>query len=319
MVMDLWRRRFLAQATGAASALALPAWGQADRPLWVAQALSQEFGFPVHFDLHEPEAHELLRGMIVKRGNALDPTDPRILMDTVRGLAYFAFTREPTAQVRLDLAHPQLLPTVADSDTASALRDVKTPSAVFTADWVTAEEVRKRGMQPPGGSNANIFGGVGMLRLPAVLRIAVVQATPANVARYGMTLYSQGDVFTFGAQMDALLMVYRYDEDYRGDFVLQPNGGGGFFVETHAFPHIHAPMNRQCGGFITIGRRLRADRFEFTAFRIPYGHALYIPPHTIHGDSTLLGDYAITVSHTHADTVVLRQEGRIAQKIFAEG
>lgn len=89
---------------------------------------------------------------------------------------------------------------------------------------------------------------------------------------------------------------------------MQKYGGGGIFVETHNFPHIHIPLSAKCGGYIVIGKQLNNNKYHFTAFQIPYGHALYTPSNTIHGDGTLVGEYALTVSDSafcHADTVLM--------------
>lgn len=66
-----------------------------------------------------------------------------------------------------------------------------------------------------------------------------------------------------------------------------------------------------------------ADEFHFTAFRIPYGSALYKPSQTIHGDGTLVGEYALTVADPAlitADTVLVydRDTRRMARGVVPD-
>ena len=106
-------------------------------------------------------------------------------------------------------------------------------------------------------------------------------------------------------------MKYDYTSIYKKDFLMQKYGGGGIFVETHEFPHIHIPLSKSCGGYIVIGKQLSETEFNFTAFRIPFGYALYTPSNTIHGDGTLVGEYGLTVadpSMITADTVLVYNE-----------
>jgi hypothetical protein len=159
------------------------------------------------------------------------------------------------------------------------------------------------------GGDANTFGGMGALLVPEGFRIPTVTATRDNVLYYGLQLIETGSDFSVAsAQTPIALMQYDYTQDYKADFLMKTLGGGGIFVETHDFPHIHIPTSPSCGGYIVIGKQVSADEFHLTAFRIPYGTALYTPSRTIHGDGTLVGEYALTVADPAlitADTVLV--------------
>ena len=67
--------------------------------------------------------------------------------------------------------------------------------------------------------------------------------------------------------------------------------------------------------YIVIGKRVSGRKFHFTAFLIPYGYALYTPSNTIHGDGTLVGEYALTVADSamvSADTVLIYRENTLS-------
>ncbi len=110
----------------------------------------------------------------------------------------------------------------------------------------------------------------------------------------------------FPTEFDLILAKYRYAKNYVKDFLTEVGGGGGYFVETHNFPHIHVPLSPDCEGYLIVGKQLSADTFTFTAFRIPFGYALHTPANTIHGDGTIVGEYAIAVATAaaKADTVL---------------
>jgi len=213
-----------------------------------------------------------------------------------------------------------------------------TPDHVtLEAYWQNMDVLKARNIKLNVGTHANVFGGVGMLRVqspdPTGLKIPTVTANPENVRYYGASLIHATDVpehtglFQVASANRLVFMAYTYESSYVSDFLTQPCGGGGYFVEHHDFPHIHMPLSAtECGGHIVLGKPIATVgsgdnevpdfedpdqgytriRFAFTAFRIPYGYALYSPSNTIHGDGTLIGPYAITVANasTPADTVL---------------
>lgn len=202
-----------------------------------------------------------------------------------------------------------------------AKRDSFVPSSVeppmirVKAQWLTAQQALEAGIKVVSGGSANVFGVMGTLLVPDAFRIPTVTATPENVRYYGLQLIESGHDFAVTSpQYQTALMEYDYTKDYKKDFLMQKFGGGGIFVETHDFPHIHYPTSESCGGYIVIGKQLDAEEFSFTAFRIPYGYALYTPSYTIHGDGTLVGVYALTVADgglASADTVLMYNENTL--------
>lgn len=183
------------------------------------------------------------------------------------------------------------------------------PRVEVDAHWYTAQAALTAGIKVVSGGDANTFGAMGTLLVPPGFSIPTVLATASNVRYYGLQLIRAGEEFAVTTDRYPIaLMQYDYTADYKRDFLMRVHGGGGIFVETHDFPHIHIPSSPACGGYIVIGKRLGPTRFSFTAFQIPYGHALYTPSNTIHGDGTLVGEYALTVADpafTPADTVLM--------------
>jgi hypothetical protein len=180
------------------------------------------------------------------------------------------------------------------------------------ATWYTATEALQHNIKVTAGSSGNVFGAMGALLVPDHFEIPTVTATKENVRHYGLELIENGKELTIRSeQCDIVMMKYDYTDIYKKDFLMQKYGGGGIFVETHEFPHIHIPLSEHCGGYIVIGKQISAAEFNFTAFRIPYGYALYTPSNTIHGDGTLVGEYGLTVadpSMISADTVLIYNE-----------
>lgn len=198
------------------------------------------------------------------------------------------------------------------------------PMIAVRADWYTAQQALEKGIKVVSGGNANTFGGMGALLVPKGFRIPTVTASTDNVRYYGLQLIDSGSDFSVvSTRTPIALMQYDYTGDYKADFLMKTRGGGGIFVETHDFPHIHIPTSPACGGYIVIGKQVAADEFRFTAFRIPYGKALYTPSGTIHGDGTLVGEYALTVADPvliTADTVLIynRETLRMARGVVPD-
>ena len=61
-----------------------------------------------------------------------------------------------------------------------------------------------------------------------------------------------------------------------------------------------------------MGKKLK-DSYQLTAFKIPFGYAIYTGPNVIHADSFLIGDYSVVYSITENYSTVLIQnkEGKI--------
>lgn len=184
-----------------------------------------------------------------------------------------------------------------------------TPHVAVRADWCNAQQALEKGIEVFHGGSANTFGSMGALLVPDGFRIPVVTATQDNVRHYGLQLIDDQTVFSVTSREHQIVMMrYVYSADYKKDYVMQKRGGGGIFVETHAFPHIHVPLSKASHGCIVIGKQVAGRTYHFTAFEIPYGQALYTPAHTIHGDGTLVGEYGIALADSAlatADTVLI--------------
>lgn len=202
--------------------------------------------------------------------------------------------------------------------------DSQTPHTCVDAQWLNTQQALESDVEVVHGGSANTFGGVGALLVPDGFHIPTVLATPENVAHYGLQLLKNHQQFAISSPQHPIIMMrYDYSKDYKQEFLMKEYGGGGIFVETHNFPHIHIPVSPSCGGYIVIGKAVEAHQYHFTAFQIPYGFALYTPANTIHGDGTLVGEYALTVADSAmvtADTVLMYNENtrRMAHQVVPD-
>jgi len=262
-------------------------------------------GRPIYFDLTD-ESREIFESIIISRFSVRDDDDE--VLRTDGGLT---FIEQGTTNWKLGLAETEVFVHNTYQPLADG-NDLDRPDLVAVkAAWCTPEDSRKAHVNVQAGGNANVFYGLGAILVPDGFRIPVVTASKENVMYYGLTLIENDQAFELLSDEFAMVLAkYRYGKNYREDFLTEAAGGGGYFVETHNFPHVHAPLSPDCGGYITIGKRLSADEFNFTAFSIPYGYALHTPANTIHGDGTIVGEHAITVAITsaEADTVLFYNE-----------
>lgn len=203
-----------------------------------------------------------------------------------------------------------------DKESENGIVESKPETARVTADWFTATDALRAGIKVVSGSSANTFGSMGALLVPDGFKIPGVEASPENVRYYGLSLIKDGNEITVKSpECDIIMMKYDYTSIYREEFLMKKEGGGGVFVETHNFPHIHMPLNEKCEGYIVIGKKISEREFDFTAFKIPFGYALYTPPNTIHGDGTLVGEYGLTVADpamAGSDTVLIYNKSTLS-------
>lgn len=199
-----------------------------------------------------------------------------------------------------------------------------TPHVEVKAQWLDTQQALEQGIKVVHGGSANTFGGMGALLVPDGFSIPTVLATQENVRHYGLSLIANKEPFAVSSdEFQIVMMRYDYGKDYKKEFLMKKYGGGGIFVETHNFPHIHVPLSESCGGYIVIGKSVGDGKYHFTAFQIPYGYALYTPSYTIHGDGTLVGEYALTVADSamcHADTVLIynKNSHSMARKVVPD-
>lgn len=261
--------------------------------------MSDNKDIPVYFPLTE-QREILFRSDVVARYSV--GKNPTLVLETKSGMAY---VEAGETAWRLSFAkHVCITP-----------NDSK-DRVMVEASWYTAQQAQQAGIKVVAGSNANVFAGLGVLLVPDGFRIPAVVATPENVKFYGLQLLAKGEAFTLtSTEYDMALIEYDYKKNYRDDFLTQTEGGGGFFVERHNFPHLHIPLDNNCGGYIVIGKQMTQTMFAFTAFNIPHNHALYTPANTIHGDGTLIGNHGITVakSSAKADTVLFYNKRTISK------
>ncbi len=262
--------------------------------------MSEKINFPVYFE-RTMLTDAVVESVDITRYAIKDnhPDKDKIALSTDAGMA---FVEQGVTNWTID-----------NQSNSGMKHNTEVPDMITVkATWYTATEALKNSIKVVSGSSGNVFGAMGTLLVPDNFEIPTATATKENVRHYGLELIENGkDLTVRSEQCDIVLMKYDYTSIYKKHFLMQKYGGGGIFVETHEFPHIHIPLSESCGGYIVIGKRLSETEFNFTAFRIPYGYALYTPSNTIHGDGTLVGEYGLTVadpSMISADTVLIYNE-----------
>ncbi|WP_299197149.1 hypothetical protein [uncultured Amphritea sp.] len=258
--------------------------------------------------MHQPDK-SLLEETIVKSAELTryavkdgEPDTSKVVMSTDGEIA---FVEKGVTNWVIDIASQQ----------AISASQPDTPHVAVNARWYTAQESLEAGIEVFYGGSANNFGSMGTLLVPDGFAIPTVTATRANVKYYGLSLIETGEHFSISSgRYQTAMMRYEYGKDYKKEFLMQTAGGGGIFVETHDFPHVHIPLFDTCGGYIVIGKKVECE-YHFTAFRIPFGYGLITPSGTIHGDGTLVGEYGLTVADSalaSADTVLIYNENSMS-------
>lgn len=269
--------------------------------------MAEILGRVVHFNPAGP-AREIFESIIISRFSLRDPTDE--VLRTDEGTA---FIERGSSRWKLSLSRPEIL--VPTNALPQKKPEDSEPDLVeLSAAWYSAGDDDAARIPIRAAGNANIFRDLGAILVPKDFRIPVVTATRDNVGHYGLALIGDDEVVELRSPEYAMILAkYHYAANYRRDFLLEACGGGGYFVETHNFPHLHVPLTPDCGGFLIVGKRLRSNRFQFTGYRIPWGYALHTPANTIHGDGAIVGMHAISVasSTVAADTVLFYNENTL--------
>jgi hypothetical protein len=164
------------------------------------------------------------------------------------------------------------------------------PHVRATGRWSTFEDA--------DSNDANILGDFATLTLTqSELVIPVAPSTPEALAFYSARLIRIGDDVAFETNSNLPIAVVRIGETYVEDYLKVERLGGGTFIEYHDRPHLHMPLDEASSGCLLFGRS-EGDNLLFSAFEIPFGHAIYTPPYTLHADSYLVGRYLVVYSVT---------------------
>jgi len=165
---------------------------------------------------------------------------------------------------------------------------------------------------------ANILGGNGCYTLPDgedELCIRQAEPNPEHLAYYGGRLVRVGDALRFDTDAPLPVTEISIGKTYAVDFLLKSANGGGEFLETHDRPHFHMPLDEEVEGHLFIGKRDADGLTKISAFQIPYGFGIMMPPWVIHADSHLVGRYLVvySVTKTFSTVTIRKSNGDFAQ------
>ena len=151
------------------------------------------------------------------------------------------------------------------------------------------------------GMAANIFGqNVKFLVDTTSLTVPLLDPTPNLLAYYGAALLSWGDIVSFPNDSYPL-WVMELGVDYVKDYIMNESLGAGMYVEFHHDkPHFHMPLSTDSGGFYLLAKETDEGTFQFSAFKIPYGKAIYTKRGALHNDAGLTG-YRWVVGYDNSD------------------
>ncbi len=161
-------------------------------------------------------------------------------------------------------------------------------------------------------NNSNILGDNGILKLDVnSVDIPVAETTIDNLSFYSTILLKIGDIVQFDIENTLPITTMSIGQNYVKHYLLNENKGGGAYLEYHDTPHFHMKLNENSGGHIILGRIIN-DICYLSAFKIPYGFAIYIKPNVIHCDGYLVGDYLVVYTKSdNYSTVLIKNDNGI--------
>ena len=153
-------------------------------------------------------------------------------------------------------------------------------------------------------NGSNILGNNGTLELNEnCLTIPMAKTTKNNLEFYNAKLLKFDDVVQFDIKDTLPITIMDIGENYVKHFLLDNNKGGGCYLEYHATPHFHMPLDRNSNGYLILGKTINNVCY-LSAFQIPYGFAIYTLPNVIHCDGYLVGKYLVVYTVTEEYSTV---------------
>mgnify|MGYP003389155114 CR=1 FL=1 len=196
--------------------------------------------------------------------------------------------------VQYSVAPGKLVPSAEPIAAGAGTRptaEVETPPQIrLSGTWNTDVAVETE--------QANILGDVGILTLDtASVTIPEAPATAGMMAYYGACLLNMGDAVQLETDADLPVTLMEIGAGYVDEYLHVAEKGGGSYLEWHDRPHLHMPLDSDARGYLILGRRDGED-YLVSAFRIPFGSAVYMPPEVLHADPYLVGNYLVIYSVT---------------------
>lgn len=191
----------------------------------------------------------------------------------------------------------------AASSASETLQDALPPPHLrLTGAWDSSVSVETE--------QANILGEVGILTVDTdAIVIPEAPCTAEMLGFYGGRLLNPGDVFEVDANANLPVTRMEIGAGYADGYLHVASKGGGAYLEHHDRPHLHMPLDEAAGGYLILGCR-DGDDYLVSAFRIPFGSAVYTPPEVLHADPYLTGNYLVVYSVTeNFSNAVLRARG----------
>ncbi|MEM9738158.1 MAG: hypothetical protein AAF770_03665 [Bacteroidota bacterium] len=125
------------------------------------------------------------------------------------------------------------------------------------------------------------------------LSIPIAPTNYEMLAYYGARLLHQDESLLFDTHISLPLFEMSIGADYLKGYMLKKQYANGIFLEYHNRPHFHMPVKANASGYLILGKKIHEDTYYLSAFIIPFGSAIYLPPYVIHNDSLLVGSYYV--------------------------
>lgn len=181
-------------------------------------------------------------------------------------------------------------------------------AALIDAEWSSLEGAKQKHDNLLGRSCRLVVEDMELLRVPTA------PASHEHLAFYGAELYQLGDTIKFRTPLKAMAVARAYiGQNYVSGYLLQPDLGGGAYLERHNQPHLHVPLNKDAAGHLILAKQVASGSFIMSAFRIPFGYAVYTRSNTLHCDSFLIGEYlaVFAVEDDYRTGIVMGRNGEI--------
>lgn len=174
---------------------------------------------------------------------------------------------------------------------------------------------------PRQADSENVLGDSDLFQIDGDLteiELPILEATSEGMGYYGAVLVDDGAHVRFPAP-DYPIWKMELGATYI-DGLVMTDAGTGFYLEYHRDrPHWHQPLTADSGGYYILAKQDPADvtRYQLSAFRVPFGTAVYTGLGAIHCDAALTGQNWLVGYSDSGDfsTALVRNRSGVAVRL----
>jgi len=165
--------------------------------------------------------------------------------------------------------------------------------------------------------NLSVLDGLSIMNINIKeINIPIVDYKKNYLAYYGCDSYNKDDKIIFDTEITLPITYIDIGTDFVNGYVMDEYKGGGLYFSESKNPKFFMPINKDCSGCIILAKKV-GHLIKISAFKIPFGKAIYIPQNVLHTDCFLVGKYMVIQSvKSENNTYIIRHDNNLVRFNF---